>query len=205
VAEKIKEEDARASVDELTSGLVDMAHHNGILPPMRQIEEYAKQITQQTVNETERAPAPLPMPDAQKARVKLDEMMENQMQEDAFGKSKAIHREWDQAKFEKIQARQESVPMSEVIEAELARNRLMMLLEMVVDQSGKHYRYPDWASRIKNQFILVRDMGLSNGESYERATNVATDAILTILDDSNRLFGNWRDLKDKQLIWIPQN
>jgi len=170
VAEKVAEETIRETKDRLLEGLTDTQKRMGALPDVKAAEDWAVPILMQEVakveEERERGllakPAAQPAPDEVR---KIDE--DTTFVRRTIGTFKI---DWKTGQVEAqgpIRLRQRQGPPPG--EQQLLDQRLALL-----------QRYPEWRKRVMEAWFS--DANQSN----------AADKVLAVLEDSNRLFGDWR-------------
>ena len=198
----VREAEARESVRRLTEGFVADAHSAGVLPPMREIEKVAQEVTDRVIKRHEEAAAkglldekPAPNLDpASPARLDRGEFLD----EAELGKAQKIERKFDPerhaAKTRKL------VPASEQFEAVCARARLDYLLSWERHEDGSRVRrFPDWAEKCHRAWVEAARFADRLGMDEKSVESIAADALLKVLDDSDVVFardlGPWRTPK----------
>lgn len=197
----VREPEARASVEELTKGFAEDARHNGLLPPMVEIEKFAKEVTREqiAIHEDRFRNG---VPDAKTARPAAGgtATIDRGPFEDDFGKVEKIARPFDP---ERHARKAKNVSPADVLEAKLVDDRLALLLSWKTPE-GRIVRHrtsaddveahPDWAARIRKTWseTLALSKSLASGTN---AHSDAADAVLKILDASIATFGDWRHPK----------
>lgn len=198
----VREPEARASVEELTKGFAEDARHNGVLPPMLEIEKFAKEVTREQIAIHEdrfRNGVPDAKPITRPA-ANGTATIDRGPFEDDFGKVEKIARPFDP---ERHARKSKAVAASEALEAKLADDRLALLLSWKTP-AGRITRhrtsaddvevYPEWTARIRKTWSET--LALSKSLAPEaNAHSDAADAVLKILDASNATFGDWRNPK----------
>lgn len=199
----VREPEARASVEELTKGLAEDARRNGVLPPILEIEKFAKEITHDTIARHEER-FRNGVPDAKLVRGgntgASPATIDRGSFEDDFGRVDPIARPFDAKRH---LAKAKRIDPADVLEAKLADDRLALLLSWTTP-TGRISRhrtsaedsetYPEWAARIRKTW--TETLALSkNLDPGANAHSDAADAVLKILDASNATFGDWRNPK----------
>lgn len=197
----VREPEARASVDELTKGFAEDARHNGKLPPMVEIEKFAKEVTREQIAiHEERFRNGVPDAKAVRPATGGTATIDRGPFEDDFGTVEKVARPFDP---ERHARKRKIVAATDAIEAKLADDRLALLLSWKTP-AGRVVRhrtsaddvevYPDWAARIRKTWseTLALSKSLAPGAN---AHSDAADAILKLLDTSNATFGDWRNPK----------
>lgn len=202
----VREAEARASVDELTKGLAEDARRAGQLPPLRAIEDLAKQVTAETIARHEDA-FRNGTPKAEKVKRKGSAARIDQGPiVDDLGVVTKVERHFDSKRHAK-KAKAKAVAAADLIEARLAGERVALLMKFAPGSDGvAQWVYPEWAERIhrahRETLSLSKNLGLEPG----KAESDAADAVLAVLDASNTAFGDWRHPKGsdgKPLYFLP--
>lgn len=195
----VREPEARASVEELTKGLVDDALHNGILPPIAEIERFAKEITREQIAIHEDrfrngVPDAKPIMRGQGTGAKIDQ---GEFQDD-FGTVRKVERAFDPKRHA---AKAKAIPLADAFEARLVDMRLAHLLSYVTPEGRtvRHptgpedkERHPEWAARIRKAYSETLALSKNLDQPIKDAQSNAADAVLQVLDASNAVFGDWR-------------
>ncbi len=205
----VREESARRSVAKLTAGLVADAKAAGVLPPMRVIENYAQEVTRETINRHEDqfrngVPDAKPVTPPSASPAKLDQGP----YEDEFGTVTKVSRTVDAARLREVRGAPPTMQqVAEQYEAACFAARVQMLLSYTVE-NGKHQPvYPQWEQRIHDSWAKTTAMARVAGMSTHEQNNAATDALLSLLDESDttfgREFGPWRHPKSRPIAATP--
>jgi len=197
----VREPEARASVDELSKGLAEDARHNGVMPPMREIEKFAQEVTREQIARHEER-FRNGVPEKRGGKAEGVATIDRGTFTDDFGTVEKVVRAFDPARHAAKTKALASVADS--LEARLADMRLAMLLAWKTTD-GKIVRqrhdasdvecFPEWAARIRKTWEetlrLSRNLTLNTAE----ANSNAADAVLKLLDESSATFGDWRHPK----------
>lgn len=205
----VREAEARASVEELTKGLADDAHHNGRLPPIREIEKFAQEITREQIARHEER-FRNGVPDAKPVtRAPVDTGGQAKIDrgtfEDELGTVERVERAYDPARHA---VRVKLVPVAEALEARLAEMRLALLLKVDTVNGQARERFPDWAERIRKAWAETLALSKNLGVDAPEARSNAADAVLALLDQSNAAFGDWRHPQGpdgRPLYFLPKD
>lgn len=187
----VREPEARDSVEELTKGFAEQAKMNGVIPPMREIEKYAQQVTADTIARHEDqfrngVPDHAPVARTEGSAAKLDRGSYS----DDIGDVVKIDRPYDATR---LALKTRVVPASDLIESRLVDERMRMLLSWENSPDGKQReRFPEWAERLRKAYTETLALSKNLGIPHKEAESNAADAVLTVLDASNVTFGDWR-------------
>jgi hypothetical protein len=191
----VREPEARASVDELTKGLVADAERAGVLPPMREIERVARQVTHETIARHEdqfrngvpdQQPKPTPS-GAGPARLDQGSFT------DELGDASIIRRPFD---AERWRVKTKAVSLADAIESMRVRERLGALTSFEKGPDGRpRERFPEWAARLRKAYTETLALSKNLGIPHKEAESNAADAVLKVLDESSATFGDWRHPK----------
>lgn len=213
---KVDEADARAAVDTLVKGIADDNRRAGALPDMRAIEAFAHQIVGDTVARTERTEVPkLDKPTVQQGAdpaAKRDDVK-------SFSRSVGTF-DWNPT-TNTFTARH----LSERAKRKLAkRNRAPVdaedarLQQLLRERCALLMQYPEWGEKLVKAYMagMYVEVKRCLAEGMHTITEVeelppglearirstGTDYALSVVEDSNRLFGDWKSPKatDKKLI-----
>lgn len=191
----VREKEARASVEELTKGFAADAHANGLLPPIRKIEEYAQEVTREQIARHEerfRNGVPDAKPIAQPGSPAT---IDRGPFEDDLGLVEKLERGFDPKRHAAKTAARKIPPAADIVESRLVDMRMKHLLQVRDVNGSREWVYPEWATRIHKAYsetlALSKNLELPDAD----AKSNAADAVLKILDQSNAVFGDWRHPK----------
>lgn len=201
----VREPEARDSVEQITKGLAEDAQRAGILPPMREIEKLAHQVTHETIaRHEEHFRRGVPDQDAKPQRQGEGAKLDQGSFSDELGDASLITRPFDKERHRQKTAK--TVPLEHAVEAALVSKRLGLLCSTEKGPDGKpRERYPEWAERARKAYAETLSLSKNLGIPHAEAESNAADAVLKVLDESNAAFGDWRHPKapeDRPLIII---
>jgi hypothetical protein len=198
----VREQEARASVEELTKGLSDDAHHNGILPPIAEIERFAKDVTREQIAiHEDRFRHGVPDAKVVARGQGTGSTIDRGAFSDDFGTVTKVERAFDSKRHA---AKAKTIPLAEAFEARLVDMRIAHLLSYVTPEGrtvrhpsgpGDKERHPEWAARIRKAYSETLAMSKNLDLPKREAESNAADAVLQVLEASNATFGDWRHPK----------
>lgn len=192
----VREKEARASVEELTKGFAADAHANGLLPPIRQIEEFAQEVTrEQIARHEERFRNGVPDPKSLDSLSGSPARIDRGAYEDDLGTVEKVERAFDPKRHAAKTAARKIPPPAEIVESRLVDMRMKHLLQVRDVNGSREWVFPEWATRIHKAYsetlALSKTLELPDAD----AKSNAADAVLRVLDQSNATFGDWRHPK----------